>query len=98
MNLIISQLSKEYKDNKYDKAIRDLNSLKDRNKVYEILEELYESPYDAFETGEVIQYDDNGNPKKIELNEGNESIILSLGDAINADADPKELTMIMMTI
>jgi hypothetical protein len=33
------------------------------------IEELYESPYDAFETGEVIQYDDNGNPKKIEFYE-----------------------------
>ncbi|WP_111709748.1 hypothetical protein [Lutibacter citreus] len=27
--------------------------------------DLYESPYDAFETGDVIVYDDNGNPKKI---------------------------------
>lgn len=33
------------------------------------IEELYESPYDAFETGEVIQYDDNGNPEKIEFYE-----------------------------
>lgn len=33
------------------------------------IEELYESPYDAFETGEVIQYDDNGNPKEIEFYE-----------------------------
>lgn len=33
------------------------------------IEELYESPYDAFETGEVIQYYDNGNPKKIEFYE-----------------------------
>lgn len=31
------------------------------------IEELYESPYDAFETGDVIEYDDNGNPKKIEF-------------------------------
>jgi len=31
------------------------------------IEELYESPYDAFETGEVLVYDDNGNPKKIEF-------------------------------
>jgi hypothetical protein len=31
------------------------------------IEELYESPYDAFETGEVMVYDDNGNPKKIEF-------------------------------
>ena len=29
------------------------------------IEELYESPYNAFETGEVTEYDDNGNPKMI---------------------------------
>ena len=29
------------------------------------IEELYDSPYDAFETGKVEEYDDNGNPKKI---------------------------------
>ncbi|WP_296383609.1 hypothetical protein [Winogradskyella sp.] len=29
------------------------------------IEELYESPYNAFETGEVTEYDSNGNPKKI---------------------------------
>lgn len=29
------------------------------------IEELYESPYDAFETGVVTQYDGNGNPKMI---------------------------------
>jgi len=31
------------------------------------MEELYESPYDAFDTGEVVEYDDNNNPKKIEF-------------------------------
>lgn len=31
------------------------------------IEELYESPYDAFETGEVLEYDDNGNPEKIQF-------------------------------
>ncbi len=29
------------------------------------VEELYEAPYDAFETGEVVEYDNNGNPVKI---------------------------------
>jgi hypothetical protein len=29
------------------------------------IEELYESPYNAFETGEVNEYDNNGNPKNI---------------------------------
>tara|TARA_R110002033_G_scaffold66981_3_gene117973 strand:+ start:20957 stop:21721 length:765 start_codon:yes stop_codon:yes gene_type:complete len=31
------------------------------------IDELYESPYDAFETGNVLLYDSNGNPKKIEF-------------------------------
>lgn len=31
------------------------------------VEELYESPYDAFETGNVLLYDINGNPKRIEF-------------------------------
>ncbi|QFZ55042.1 hypothetical protein FEZ18_09675 [Oceanihabitans sp. IOP_32] len=33
------------------------------------LEELYQSPYDAFEAGDVLNYDDNGNPKTIEFYE-----------------------------
>lgn len=33
------------------------------------IEELYESPYDAFETGDVLEYDGNGNPKIIEFYE-----------------------------
>ncbi|WP_158974422.1 hypothetical protein [Cellulophaga sp. L1A9] len=31
------------------------------------IEKLYESPYDAFETGNVLEYDANGNPKIIEF-------------------------------
>lgn len=31
------------------------------------VEELYESPYDAFETGQVEEYDDNGNPSVIKF-------------------------------
>lgn len=31
------------------------------------IEDLYESPYQAFETGTVLSYDDNGNPKKIQF-------------------------------
>jgi hypothetical protein len=31
------------------------------------IEKLYDSPYDAFETGDVTEYDSNGNPKKIEF-------------------------------
>lgn len=33
------------------------------------VEELYDSPYDAFETGEVLEYDGNANPKKIRFYE-----------------------------
>lgn len=29
------------------------------------VEELYNSPYDAFETGQVLEYDNNGNPIKV---------------------------------
>ena len=31
------------------------------------VEELYDSPYDAFETGQVEEYDDNGNPSVIKF-------------------------------
>lgn len=31
------------------------------------IEEAYESPYNAFETGEVLEYDNNGNPTKIKF-------------------------------
>ncbi|WP_396632760.1 hypothetical protein [Maribacter sp. R86514] len=31
------------------------------------VEELYESPYDAFETGQIEEYDDNGNPSVIKF-------------------------------
>jgi hypothetical protein len=31
------------------------------------MEELYESPYDAFDTGDVVEYDSNNNPKRIEF-------------------------------
>uniref|UniRef100_UPI00404B49C1 hypothetical protein n=1 Tax=Flavobacterium sp. TaxID=239 RepID=UPI00404B49C1 len=44
------------------------------------IEELYNSPYDAFETGNVLVYDDNGNPKKIEFFE--EEYDYNLGDFV----------------
>ncbi len=31
------------------------------------MEELYQSPYDAFEIGQVVSYDENGNPEIIEF-------------------------------
>lgn len=35
------------------------------------IEELYKSPYEAFEMGQVIEYDDKGNPYLIQFNEEN---------------------------
>lgn len=31
------------------------------------IEEMYQSPYDAFEIGQVLSYDDNGNPEMLEF-------------------------------
>ncbi|WP_452220555.1 hypothetical protein [Lacinutrix salivirga] len=42
----------------------DLTNITGQGDTFNI-EELYESPYDAFETGEVEEYDANGNPKTI---------------------------------
>ena len=44
----------------------NLNTITD---PYETLNmsELYQAPYDVFETGDVLEYDNNGNPIKIEV-------------------------------
>ncbi|MFK7833265.1 MAG: hypothetical protein AB8B52_08315 [Winogradskyella sp.] len=58
------------------------------------IEELYESPYNAFETGEVTQYDDNGNPTTITFYEteydwsSNTDIELEYTAEITYDANP----------
>ncbi|WP_299223758.1 hypothetical protein [uncultured Psychroserpens sp.] len=42
----------------------ELASLTSNMETFNV-EDLYESPYDAFETGEVINYDSNNNPQNI---------------------------------
>ena len=44
----------------------ELNSMTDEYETLEI-SELYQAPYDAFENGEVIEYDSKGNPIVIEV-------------------------------
>ena len=64
----------------YDES-NDLKSIIKGSETFNI-DELYQSPYDAFETGDVLEYDDKGNPVKIEVYEdGNGSNIL-IGDII----------------
>ena len=46
----------------------NLNSITGDNEPFDI-DELYQSPYDAFESGEVLEYDENANPIKIEVYE-----------------------------
>ena len=43
-----------------------LSSISDGNNPFNI-DELYQAPYDAFETGEVVAYDANNNPSRIEV-------------------------------
>ncbi len=47
----------------------ELSSIKGSGNESLNIEDLYQSPYDAFETGEVLNYDNNGNPTKIEFYE-----------------------------
>lgn len=42
------------------------------------MEELYQSPYDAFEIGQVVSYDENGNPEIIEFLRRNMILILAI--------------------
>jgi YD repeat-containing protein len=44
----------------------DLTSISGSDEPFE-MSELYEAPYDAFEEGDVLEYDDKGNPIKIEV-------------------------------
>lgn len=43
-----------------------LTSITGSDEPFEI-SELYQAPYDAFEEGDVLEYDDNSNPSKIEI-------------------------------
>lgn len=48
----------------YDKG--NLANMKGDGDLFNV-EELFKSPYDAFDTGEVITYDDSGNPKEVKF-------------------------------
>lgn len=48
----------------------DLKSVTGSDEPYNI-NELYESPYDAYEIGCVLEYDNNSNPKKVEIIDDN---------------------------
>lgn len=53
-----------------------LNTVTGNDETFDI-DELYQSPYDAFEYGKVLEYDDKSNPIKIEVyKDGNGSDIL----------------------
>lgn len=47
------------------------------------IEDLYKSPYNAFEKGDVLEYDDNGNPKTIEFYEDWREYNYATGNYIN---------------
>jgi len=65
----------------------DLMSISGSDDPLEI-SELYESPYDAFEEGNVLEYDDKGNPKKIEVyDEGYNQTDIYIGE-IAYDPNP----------
>ncbi|PTN04254.1 RHS repeat domain-containing protein [Mangrovibacterium marinum] len=49
----------------------NLTSITGSDETFEI-SELYEAPYDAFEEGNVQEYDDNGNPSKLEIFESSD--------------------------
>ncbi len=44
----------------------DLSNVSGQGESFDI-EELYQSPYDAFEVGEVLEYDNSGNPVRIKF-------------------------------
>lgn len=50
----------------YDKG--NLANVKGDGDIFNV-EELFNSPYDAFDTGEVIEYDNNANPKIVKFME-----------------------------
>lgn len=51
--------------------------------------ELYQSPYDAFEVGEILQYDSNGNPSQVLfLDEDFDGEIIELTATLSYDNTP----------
>ena len=59
----------------------NLNSITGNNEIFDI-DELYQSPYDAFESGEVLEYDKNANPIKIEVYEDGYGSDVLIGNII----------------
>lgn len=62
----------------------------------ENVEELYQSPYDAFANGQVEEYDENGNPSVLKLTKyfrkfGGERIILNYTAEISYDNKPNPI-------
>lgn len=70
----------------YDQGNGSLSSVENEDETMNI-SDLYEAPYDAFETGTVLQYDANNNPVKLEVFEdGYDSEVLT--GEISYDAAP----------
>ncbi|MFV0539651.1 MAG: hypothetical protein ACK5MZ_00230 [Aestuariibaculum sp.] len=44
----------------------DLSNISDGTEIFDI-NELFQSPYDVFEKGDVLEYDENGNPSKVAI-------------------------------
>lgn len=58
-----------------------LMNVSDGNKPF-IINDLYQSPYDAFETGDVLEYDIKGNPIRIQVYENGYNSNLLTGEII----------------
>ncbi|MEZ4779596.1 MAG: hypothetical protein R2786_09475 [Flavobacteriaceae bacterium] len=69
----------------YDSS-NNLSSINDSNETFN-MSELYQAPYDAFETGQVLEYDDNSNPIKIKVYEDGYGSELLTGTIVY-DANP----------
>ena len=69
----------------YDSG-NNLSSVTDEGEPLNV-NDLYQSPYDAFETGNVLEYDANKNPKKIEVYEDGYLSELLIGE-ITYDPKP----------
>jgi len=58
-----------------------LNSVTHKNETFN-MSELYQAPYDAFDVGSVLEYDDKGNPILIEVYENGYGSEILLGEII----------------
>ncbi len=57
----------------------ELNTVTDDGELYNV-NDLYQSPYDAFENGNVLEYDKNGNPFRVEVYEDGYNSDLFIGE------------------